>query len=76
MIKIKFHGQTAFDNGLLDIHLKIGDTVELTKAQYLGMRKDMSEPRFRSEVEILSPAKLRQVNLISNANSLMRFIDS
>ncbi len=61
MVRIKFHGLTAYDNGLLDIHLKTGDQVEITKEKYVQFRADLGEVRFRSEVEIIQPSKLRRV---------------
>lgn len=60
MVHIKFHG-TNYANGLLDLNLREGDQVEITEETYTQMRKDLGEVRFRSEIEILSPAKLRQV---------------
>jgi hypothetical protein len=60
MVSIKFHG-TNYDNGLLFLHLRNGDLAALTPEQYTMMREDLGEIRFRSEVEIIKPPKLRQV---------------
>lgn len=61
MVTIRFHGDGEYKNGLLGILLVRGDEVELTQEQFVQMRADLGKVRYRSEIEVLAPAKLRSV---------------
>lgn len=60
-VKIRKHGKNEYKNGLLDIHLTEGDEVELTQDQFVKMRADIGVVRYRSEIEVIAPARLRSV---------------
>lgn len=61
MVKIRFHGDGEYKNGLLGILLVRGDEVELTQERFVQMRADLGPSRYRSEIEVLKPASLRSV---------------
>ena len=61
-MKIKYWGHGNYDNGSLSLHLKRDDVVDITPDTFTKLKADLGIVRFRSEVEILSPAKMRNVS--------------
>ena len=61
-IKIRFHGDGEYSNGLLRIRLdKYSPFLTMDESTYKHFREDFGVIRFRSEIEILEPKSMRKL---------------